>query len=193
MKRIYPFYCGVCKNCKGKIMAKNHGQVKPHRQFCSKSCHRIYKNKVNNPAWRFDVKEKIAQSSRRLKGIRKPNGFAEKLRNANLGEKSHFWKGGITPINIVIRMSLEYKLWRTAVLERDNYTCIWCNKKGGWNKEEKRRIMLQADHIKPFCLYPELRFAIDNGRTLCKDCHKTTETWGYNIRFYKNTNLEGEK
>ena len=64
---------------------------------------------------------------------------------------------------------MEYKLWRKAVFERDNYTCIWCGYKG--NK-------LQADHIKPFADYPELRFAIDNGRALCVDCHKKTRTWG---------------
>ena len=85
------------------------------------------------------------------------------------GEKSNFWKGGITPINKIIRTSSEYKLWRKSVFERDNYTCIWCGIRG---KE------LNADHIKPFALFPELRFAIDNGRTLCRGCHQKTDTWG---------------
>ena len=90
------------------------------------------------------------------------------------GKNHHNWKGGITEINHKIRTSLEYKLWRKAVFERDNYTCIWCGLKSGNGKA----IILNADHIKPFADYTELRFAIDNGRTLCKDCHKKTGTWG---------------
>jgi hypothetical protein len=82
------------------------------------------------------------------------------------------WQGGISNINENIRKSTEYKLWRQAVLERDNFTCIWC-----YSKEE-----LGVDHIKPFALYPELRFAIDNGRTLCNECHLTTETYGGNSK-----------
>ena len=95
----------------------------------------------------------------------------EKIRQANLGEKSPRWKGGINPINNSIRKSLEYRLWRNAVFERDEYTCVWCKAKG---------VKIQADHIKPFSLFPELRFAIDNGRTLCVPCHKTTDTYGIN-------------
>lgn len=85
------------------------------------------------------------------------------------GEKNPSWKGGITPIYSKIRKSIEYKLWRKSVFERDNYTCVWC----GSNKSGT----LNADHIKPFAFYPELRFAIDNGRTLCVSCHKTTDTY----------------
>ena len=90
------------------------------------------------------------------------------------GEKHPNWKGGITPMNKRIRESVEYTLWRTAVFERDHYTCIWCGDNRGHN--------LEADHIKPFSLYPELRFAIDNGRTLCHKCHQTTETYGNHRR-----------
>ena len=88
------------------------------------------------------------------------------------GKNNPGWKGGISSQNAIIRGSYEYKLWREAVFKRDNWTCIWCNARGG---------ELNADHIKPFALYPELRFAIDNGRTLCVECHKTTNTYKIKI------------
>jgi 5-methylcytosine-specific restriction endonuclease McrA len=84
------------------------------------------------------------------------------------GAKNHLWRGGVTPINKQIRGSAEYKLWRKSVFERDNYTCVFCGSKG---------VYIQADHIKPFAYFPELRFAIDNGRTLCKPCHQNTDTY----------------
>lgn len=92
------------------------------------------------------------------------------------GENHWAWKGGVTPINRTIRNSLEMKIWREKVFERDNYTCQFCNKKGG---------NLNADHIKQFAYFPELRFKISNGRTLCKECHKKTDT--FSKRYDKNS------
>jgi len=86
------------------------------------------------------------------------------------GENHYNWKGGVTPSAKKVRNSKEYKIWRKSVFERDDFTCVWCGKRGG---------DLNADHIKPFAHFPELRFAIDNGRTLCIPCHRTTfkEIW----------------
>lgn len=122
------------------------------------------------------TKEMREKYSRAKKGVRKPELSAEhrrKLSEANKGSKSYLWKGGITPINQKIRKSVEYKLWREAVFKRDKYTCIWC----GAKSKKGKKVILNSDHIKPFAYFPELRFAIDNGRTLCRECHKTTETY----------------
>lgn len=77
------------------------------------------------------------------------------------GENHYSWKGGITPINEKIRKSLKYRNWRKAIFKRDNFTCTNCGIRGG---------KIVADHIKPFCDYPELRFELSNGRTLCINC-----------------------
>lgn len=52
--------------------------------------------------------------------------------------------------------------WRKAVFKRDNWTCQGCEIRGG---------SLRAHHKKPWSTHPELRYEIDNGITLCKDCH----------------------
>lgn len=85
-------------------------------------------------------------------------------------EKHHAWKGGITPLNVKIRNSPEMKEWRRAVFKRDGYACVL----GGAAHGNK----LEADHIQKFSDYPELRFELSNGRTLCTDCHKKTDTYG---------------
>lgn len=99
----------------------------------------------------------------KIRGVPLSMERREKMSIKSRGSLSSRWQGGKTSENHVIRRSLQYRLWRESVFERDNWTCIWCGVRGG---------SLEADHIKPFCDYPELRFAIDNGRTLCKECHK---------------------
>ena len=95
------------------------------------------------------------------------------------GEENTSWKGGVTPINAAIRGSAAYKEWRITVFRRDNYTCQICKIRGG---------ILQADHVKPFSLYPSLRLDISNGRTLCVECHRATETWGNTRVYFKGRN-----
>jgi hypothetical protein len=116
------------------------------------------------------------------KGTAKLNKTVEhrkKVSESLRGSQSLFWKGGVTEENKIIRCGLQYSLWRESVFKRDDFTCRECNQKGG---------KLNAHHIKPFSLFPELRFAIDNGVTLCVSCHMKTDTWGG--KFKRNKLLE---
>ena len=123
----------------------------------------------------------MSPASRRLisvagRGRRASPETRRRISEANKGPKSYFWRGGITPINRAIRNSVDYKLWREAVFARDDYTCQFCFVRGG---------KLNADHIKPFALFVQLRFDITNGRTLCVPCHLTTDTFGRNTKHYE--------
>lgn len=117
-------------------------------------------------------------------GANRPKTVIEKCRkNCPSGEKHWNWKGGSSGEAILIRMSSLYKQWRKAVFERDNYTCQKCGAKSCKGVS----VILNADHIKPFSLYPELRFDASNGRTLCVSCHKKTDTFG--IKLYNKTKI----
>jgi len=54
------------------------------------------------------------------------------------------------------------KVWRKKVYERDGYNCVVCGKHGG---------DLNAHHLEAYDSNAELRFSVDNGVTLCPDCH----------------------
>ena len=99
------------------------------------------------------------------------------------GENHWLWRGGKRGLHKSIRQTTQYKEWRTAVFERDNYTCQTCGLTG---------TKLNADHIKTFASILE-KHSIDsvqkalicaelwnivNGRTLCVECHQKTDTWG---------------
>lgn len=103
-----------------------------------------------------------------------------KIRKERFGVNNPAWKGGVTPLNAAIRSSGRMDRWRKAVFERDNYTCQHCGVRSGNGK----RVTLHADHIKQFAYFPELRFELTNGRTLCFDCHKKTDTYQNNKLTY---------
>ena len=98
------------------------------------------------------------------------------------GELSNFWKGGITPKNQLERGTYKYREWRNQVYKRDNYTCQCCGNYGG---------KLNAHHKENFSDNKELRFIIDNGITLCENCHHPNIKGSFhNIYGTKNNNTE---
>lgn len=148
-----------CQSCHKKFKVFYYRGQQREAKFCSKLC-----RWKSNPPWE--------------KG--KPHcGKCNKKLSSYIYKtcKKCIIKYAITPKHKRIRKTIKYITWRNSVFKRDNWTCIWCFKKGGWNKEEKRRIVLNADHIKPFAYFPALRLNINNGRTLCLQCHKKTDTY----------------
>lgn len=59
-------------------------------------------------------------------------------------------------------MRMVYRDWRTNVFKRDNYLCQICSQNG----------CLEVHHIKSWVEYPELRYIMENGITLCKKHHR---------------------
>lgn len=104
------------------------------------------------------------------------------------GEKHHFWKGGISGLRDLIRHSFKYRQWRSDVFTRDDFTCQICGVRSGNGK----RVDLNVDHIKLFAQIIqenniktvdeandcEELWNINNGRTLCQECHRKTDSFG---------------
>ncbi len=104
---------------------------------------------------------------------RKPLSLELRKRLSELkpkGENSPLWKGGKSRLYKDGYYSFEYRNWRRAVFERDNYTCQMCGISG-------RKTYLTAHHIKSFNKYPELRVDVNNGLTLCERCHSLTDNY----------------
>jgi 5-methylcytosine-specific restriction endonuclease McrA len=85
----------------------------------------------------------------------------EKIREAKKGKRLKKEGEYILPKSKRERGEFRREIQK-RVFERDDYTCQVCNERGG---------DLQVDHIQSWADYPELRFEMDNCRTVCMSCH----------------------
>jgi len=68
-----------------------------------------------------------------------------------------------------------YNGWRKLVYRRDSYRCVKCS-------SAKR---IEAHHIIPISSDIKLIYDLANGITLCRACHKQTDTYGGKARIKK--------
>ncbi len=197
-----PIQTKTCTTCQKSFVKKVNVSKKNWElsKFCSNSCINVgrkspFKGMTNrwSPEWRQMMSENnlgftsntgrthinkgqhLSPSTELKKGNKpwntgKPNPYFT-------GPNNPKWKGGIYPEHLKVRHSPEMKQWRKDVFERDNYTCTEC----GRNRKAGDRVILEADHIKPFAKYPELRLDLKNGRTLCRKCHLKMPTHGRSL------------
>lgn len=158
--RIHGYYCSECKkdeykNSIYKLLDKN-GDI-----LLSE-----YIDSENKVLIKFNPKEcshkaHFIKPSNYKIGRRCPECHYDSLS----GENSMWWNFELTDEErLETRKYDEYKEWVRSVFERDDFTCQKCKKRG--NGE------LNAHHIFNFSEHKDLRTDLDNGITLCKDCHQ---------------------
>lgn len=113
------------------------------------------------------TREKMKTAQQKRHQLMRENGELEErnkkiskaLKGKYVGELGANWRGGKWDNT---RLSNKTKMWKLAVIERDDYTCQICQVRGDF---------LHIDHIKSWSEYPELRHELSNGRSLCRPCH----------------------
>lgn len=127
----------------------------------NKGKHQVSWNKGKN--WSVEVKEKISSSlvgnTPWNKG--KPHSIKTREKIANTKSGGNGWSQH--------RGGTKEREWKEAVKKRDNYTCQNCG------KENLIGYDCHAHHIQPWEQFPELRFIVENGLTLCGSCHDSIE------------------
>ncbi|MCK9371233.1 hypothetical protein M0R04_15075 [Candidatus Dojkabacteria bacterium] len=153
-----------CLFCNKKFM-NNPSRIKTGRgKYCSKKCKLNASVKIITKICLICEKDFKTIPSK----IKKGNGkfcskpcYGQWMRKNRQGKNAGGWKGGISPFNVLIRHSTDYKEWAKLIKERDSFICQICKIRGG---------KLRSNHIKKFSDYPELRTVLTNGITICKDC-----------------------
>lgn len=134
-------------------------------------CMMMKKHGIANRSNEYKIGVPSSSSTKFKKGIR-PWNTGLSCPSPNKGktfprrEKHWNWKGGKSDRRLA---DPYYRDWRKAVFQRDDYTCQHCGDRGG---------NLNADHIEPWATFPEKRYLLENGRTLCVPCHRKTPTYG---------------
>lgn len=129
-----------------------------------------------------DVRNKTEETCLKKYGVR---NYVEVFKGKFIKENSPCWKGG-AEYSRVERATYEYNDWRNKVFARDFYTCQRCGLKnhvGGCN------VIINAHHIRNWRDNIEFRYDVDNGITLCEDCHSEFHSI-YGKRFNTQKQLE---
>ena len=158
----------ICKVCHSEKMVFYADTIRRNVLYCSKKCSGLARRKDENFVLCVNCKSPF-----RVRGHRR---FDSKklycsMKCYGLSQRRTDWK---YDEQIALRKSPAYRKFRMDVFRRDNFTCQDCGVKSG----NGFRVELCVDHIKPWALFPELRFEPSNGRTLCRECHLKTSTYG---------------
>ena len=116
--------------------------------------------------------DNLSVQERRLVGFGSNFNSFKRKRNGN-------WRGGITPLNHLIRNCNFYYEWRKKIKQRDRGVCQGCFKMRKENEIHHIKqffIIREENNIKTLqdALKCKELWDVNNGATLCKKCHYLT-------------------
>lgn len=186
-----PNYRRIICNCDycGKEINKTLTEYKNYKNhFCSQECHYKWKSEnwvgKNNPHYRRVICKCLnCGKEMELHNFKKDTTkfcSSSCFYEYNKGENNYNYNPNKTQEEREQGRNIEgYRDFIKGVYERDNYTCQCCGKRG--NGE------INAHHIYGYAEYKDLRTDVDNGVTLCEDCHKEYhKQYGYKNNNYKD-------
>jgi len=179
----------ICDYCGEQVMKTNNLIGKFEKHFCGRECqakyYQLHSDEVSGEnSHRYSkidvVCEWCGKTFKTSPSVKAKTRFCGKQCRNNWqsdmmkGENHYNWQGGKSEQRHLDMSSREYKEWRYQVFRRDEYTCRVCGNDKGGN--------LRAHHIREYANYPELKYVVDNGVTLCEACHKKVHYEGLDIQ-----------
>ena len=158
--------CLICGKEKWKIQ---YHLIKGQGKYCSQKC--------------YDISKKGKQIKGFIRFNRSSKEYKEKLSASQIKRYDRDGRSVLylTNRNLALRKCLKYKEWRLAVFTRDNFKCI---KDGSKRQLEANHKISFAKLLKQYDIKSleeaydcEALWDIDNGETLCHDCHKNTSNY----------------
>ena len=142
----------------------------------------------NNPNWKEKIRKNCEICNKEMllppwdKNRRFCNRKCWALGTRGIGSPVYKGDKAITPLRIRIMELPEYKNWRSIILKRDNYTCVLCREKRNLEVDHKKRFLhiINENNIDTVEKSRECKelWDIENGRTICRKCHRKTDTFG---------------